>query len=367
MRHGSIHAKTVGGILGAGALIGDAIATGNLKPMVEAIKNWSDELMQGNLFDGGAITDVEDLVIGKTARNYAMDQFKKGNYAKGFAGVAAGMAEQAINGIAEIGEMGIAGARAIFGDKSYSEYRKDNVISDINFFRPYEESISPKIQQDIATESVKQFGQFSQSNLQELQSSPQHALVNTLHGQHAITTNSGQLVIGGVPTGVSSVDYLNAMQNPQTAQAFSTILAQTDMSSFNPSQGIGATNMNDFMGTLLSKGSTFEMNPAQMVNMAQANPAFRNQAANIVRSVNPQLAQQLQQGAGGDSQMTQLMVQEMHRIMQDNQTADMMRTAYLNSINDLTEEQYFQLDELQEEFSDRFKDIEEQLQDIDGH
>ena len=237
MRHGSIHAKTVGGILGAGALIGDAIATGNLKPMVEAIKNWSDELMQGNLFDGGAITDVEDLVIGKTARNYAMDQFKKGNYAKGFAGVAAGMVEQAINGIAEIGETGIAGARAIFGDKSYSEYRKDNVISDINFFRPYEESISPKIQQDIATESVKQFGQFSQSNLQELQSSPQHALVNTLHGQHAITTNSGQLVIGGVPTGVSSVDYLNAMQNPQTAQAFSTILAQTDMSSFNPSQG----------------------------------------------------------------------------------------------------------------------------------
>jgi len=222
----------------------------------------------------------------------------------------------------------------------------------------------PQIQQAIVNDTIKQFGQFSQSNLQELQNSPQHALINTLHGQQAITTNSGQLVIGGVPTGVSSADYLNAMQNPQTAQAFSAILTQTDMSSFNPSQGIGASNMNELMNTLLSKGSTFDIGPAQIANMAQVNPTFRNQAANIVRSANPQLAQQLQQGAGGDSQMTQLMVQEMHRIMQDNQMGEMMRTAYLNSINDLTEEQYFQLDELQADFSDRFEEIEEKLQDL---
>ena len=161
-----------------------------------------------------------------------------------------------------------------------------------------------------------------------------------------------------IPNYGFGTDYLNAMQNPQTAQAFSTIMAQTDMSSFNPSQGIGATNMNDLMGTLLSKGSTFDIGPAQIVNMAQTNPAFRNQAANIVRSANPQLAQQLQQGAGGDSQQMQLMIQEMNRVMQEEQLKTTLSTAYLSDIYDVTGE----FDMI---FEDRFKDIAEQIGEVE--
>jgi O6-methylguanine-DNA--protein-cysteine methyltransferase len=126
------------GVFGGLALAADAFATGHYKEALQNVGEFGSRLIDGNVFgnkngEGGASTMLENLIIGNDARKQAFSQFSGGSYAAGFTTMAKGMTQQAINGVGEIGEMAIAGAKTLYNNKSYSQNRMVNVIPDANF------------------------------------------------------------------------------------------------------------------------------------------------------------------------------------------------------------------------------------------
>ena len=130
-----------GGVAGTIAFVGDAIATGNYKEAISGVQEFGSRIMDGKLFggndgQGGASTMLENLIVGNDARQQAFKKIDSGSYASGFTTLAKGMAQQAVNGVGELGEMAIAGVKTTYNGHSYTQNRMANVIPDASFVSP---------------------------------------------------------------------------------------------------------------------------------------------------------------------------------------------------------------------------------------